>query len=102
MSQNQPNIDLNSVINQNKIVLVDFFAPWCGPCQRLMPVLNNFEKQNPDIEVIKINADLHKNFIHEYNVRSFPTLVLFKNGKEIKRQTGYCTHEDLISFCQII
>ncbi|WP_273585077.1 thioredoxin family protein [Columbia Basin potato purple top phytoplasma] len=98
MYKNKTNIDLDFIINQNKTILIDFFASWCGPCQKLMPILEVFSKENPNIKLIKLDGDLYPDYMNQYNIKSFPTLILFRDGKEIKRKIGYCSKEELISF----
>lgn len=100
MSNNNKNIDFKNLINERKKVLIDFYASWCGPCQKLIPILNIFAQENPDIEIIKIDVDLHREYIKEYNIKSFPTLILFQNGEETKRKIGYCSKEELKSFVE--
>ncbi|WP_341266804.1 thioredoxin [Candidatus Phytoplasma fraxini] len=100
MCENNKNIDLKKIISQKTTVLIDFYASWCGPCQKLIPVLNIFAKENPDIEIIKIDVDLHREYMNEYNITSFPTLILFQDGEEKKRKIGYCSKEELQSFVE--
>jgi thioredoxin 1 len=91
--------DLDSNINQkDKVFLLDFFASWCAPCMRLMPILDKLKEIKKDIEIIKINSDLNLDLIVEYNIKNFPTLILYKNKKEIKRRIGYCGLEELLLF----
>lgn len=74
-------------------VLVDFYAEWCGPCKMLGPVL---EEVGKEIKVIKIDVDKHEELAMEYRVMSVPTLIVFENGKEMKREIGFRSKDDII------
>lgn len=70
-------------------VLVDFFATWCGPCKMLALELEDYAEQNPNVTVIKIDVDEHQNEAAKFNIRSVPTLLVFKNGSLVKETAGY-------------
>ncbi|KXT29112.1 thioredoxin [Candidatus Phytoplasma oryzae] len=93
-------IDLQNIINKEENVLVDFFANWCAPCQRLMPILEKLKKERKDIKIVKIDIDLNQDLLLDNNIKSFPTLILYKKGKEIKRKIGFCSFEELLIFIQ--
>ena len=76
--------DFNRIINEKR-VLVDFYADWCGPCKMLAPVLEDVDF----IDVLKVNVDEFQSIAASYGVMSIPTLILFENGKEIKKEIGY-------------
>lgn len=73
------------------IVLVDFFAPWCGPCQMTAPIIEEMISDNKDqkVKIGKLNIDENQDIAAKYNVMSIPTFLLFKNGKVIDRKVGY-------------
>lgn len=75
-------------------VLVDFYADWCGPCKRLAPLLEELE----DIDIIKVNVDMFDNLSRSYGIMSIPTLILFENGKEIKKIIGFQTEAEIKEF----
>ena len=87
------NENFNDLIKER--VLVDFFANWCGPCKMLTPVL---EKVESNINVIKVDVDKYENLAREYGVMSIPTIILFESGKEIKRNIGFISKENLEKF----
>ena len=78
---------------QGDVVLVDFFAEWCGPCQMLAPLLEQL-----DVKVVKINVDELPDLARQFRVMSIPTLMLFKNGQFVKKQLGYMPIEALREF----
>ncbi|MEI7504066.1 MAG: thioredoxin [Paludibacter sp.] len=74
---------------KNKVVLVDFWAEWCAPCKMMAPILNDVAGElNGNSHVGKLNIEQYQNMAQQFNVRSIPTLILFKNGKEVKRFVG--------------
>ena len=75
-------------------VLVDFFATWCGPCQMLAPVLEELDK-SANITILKIDVDELSDIARDYRVMSIPTLIVFKDGKMVKREMGYMPLERL-------
>ncbi|WBL31297.1 thioredoxin family protein [Candidatus Phytoplasma sacchari] len=91
-------IDLKNIITKNENVLLDFFASWCSPCMKLMPILEELQDSRKDIKLVKINTDLNSDLVSEYNIKSYPTLILYKKGKEINRKIGYCSLEELFYF----
>ena len=84
-------------IIQSKVpVLIDFHATWCGPCQTLAPILKEFKTEMGDaINVIKIDVDKNQELAQRFQVRSVPTLMLFKEGRQIWRKSGLVSKRDL-------
>ena len=84
---NRNNFNEN-VLDCQKIILLDFFASWCGPCKMLSPILEQIAKERDDIDVVKIDIDKEPELAMEYNVMSVPSLFVIKNGKIINQATG--------------
>lgn len=84
---------------KNGTVLVDFWAAWCGPCRMMAPILNNVaeETQNTSVRVAKIDIEKYQSIAQQYNVRSIPTLIIFKNGKEKNRIVGVKQKDAILS-----
>ena len=82
---------------QGDLVIVDFYADWCGPCQMLAPVLEQLDGELP-VKIVKINTDFVPEIARMFRVMSIPTLLLFKDGKFVKRDMGYMPIERLREF----
>lgn len=93
MIKHSNNENFNELVGEGR-VLVDFFATWCGPCKMLSLVIEKFDKKNT-IPIIKVDVDECEEVASKYKIFSVPTLIIFENGKEIKRKTGYMELEEL-------
>ena len=80
---------------KNDLVLVDFYAEWCGPCQMLSPILEELEKENKELTIVKINVDNNESLARKHGVMSIPTLEVYKEGKMISKQLGLLSKEEL-------
>ncbi len=80
------------------VVLVDFFATWCGPCKMLSPVLEQVSNENPDLKVLKIDVDEVGQLAAAFGIQSIPTLILFKDGNQVDMRLGYQNKNQLLAF----
>ena len=86
----------SEVTDSQMPVLVDFWAPWCGPCRMVAPVLEELAKEyEGKVKVVKLNIDENQGTATEYGVRSIPTLILFKDGKECEKMIGVQSKDNL-------
>lgn len=85
------------ILNSDKNVLIDFFADWCGPCQRVSPVIDEIARENPDIKVGKINVDEQPELASRFRVYTIPSLFVFKNGQVIEQAVGVQSKEHLLA-----
>ncbi len=88
----------SDIINGEKLTLVDFFATWCGPCKMMHPVLEQLkEKMGDNIRIIKIDVDKNEGLAMNYRVQAVPTLMLFRKGETVWRQSGAMSLNDLMA-----
>lgn len=89
------------IINSETPVLVDFFANWCGPCKMLGPILKEVKDELGDeVKIVKIDVDKNQPLSTKYQVRGVPTMILFKNGKQVWRQSGVLQKNEIIQVIQ--
>ena len=87
----------NEVVNSDKPVLLDFWAPWCGPCRMVVPIVEEIAGERFDIRVGKINIDDQPELANQFRIMSIPTLVVMKNGKIVNRSIGAKSKKDILA-----
>jgi thioredoxin 1 len=85
----------NLVLESSQPVLVDFYADWCGPCQRLAPILEELAAENPNARIIKVNVDASPGLAEQYGVNSIPSLKVFKNGRVADELVGLASKGEI-------
>ncbi|WP_312113435.1 thioredoxin [Brevibacillus reuszeri] len=84
-------------VKSESVVVVDFWAPWCGPCKVLAPVLEEIDKEIGDkLKIVKLNVDENKDLLGRFNIQGIPTLIIFKEGEEVERLVGFQPKEPLM------
>lgn len=90
------NENFDELIN-DKLVLVDFFATWCGPCRMLSPIIEEVSNEE-SVKVIKVDVDKHEDLAKRFGIMSIPTIIVFKNGEEFHKNIGLVSKEEIISW----
>ncbi len=90
--------NFKDIVSSKDVVLVDFFGTWCGPCQALMPILEDVKGDLGDaVKIVKIDIDKNQELATKYQVRSVPTMILFKDGIAKWRQSGVLQKKDILN-----
>ena len=85
---NVTDADFQDMLQSNDLVLVDFWAPWCGPCRAVAPVLEEIASENSNVVIAKMNTDENPNTASQHGIMSIPTMMIFKNGELVDRLVG--------------
>lgn len=84
------------VLEEEKTVVLDFYADWCGPCKMQSPILDELSNDEKNIKVVKVNVDEEPDLAEQYNIMSIPTILIFKQGKITKQFVGLTSKEELV------
>lgn len=96
MVQHVSELDFNEVVlNYEGVVLVDFWATWCGPCKMIAPVVEEVSKEVSNARFVKIDVDENENLANKYQISSIPTLMIFKNGTPVDTLVGFMPKDSL-------
>lgn len=88
----------NIIDSETDVVIVDFWAEWCGPCRVLGPILEDVSEEVENVTIIKVNVDDNPGLSATFGIRSIPTVISFKNGKLVDKFSGVKNKEDIIDF----
>ncbi len=88
--------EFETLIGSEHLVLVDFFANWCGPCKMAAPVLEEIAKENTQLTIVKVDVDQESALASSYGIQSIPNMILFKDGKPIDQIVGFANKETLM------
>lgn len=92
----------NEVMETEKVVVIDFWATWCGPCKMMAPVVEEVAKDYPDVKVCKVNVDEEPELSNAFKIVSIPTIVVIKNGEMIDSVVGYRPKEDIEKIIKLV
>ncbi len=93
--------NFSEIIKGETVTLVDFYADWCGPCKALAPILKETKATlGEQVKIVKIDVDKNQELASKYQVRGVPTMILFKNGEQLWRQSGVLQKDQLVSIIQ--
>ena len=87
----------SEVLNSEKKVLLDFWAPWCGPCRMVVPIVEEIADERPDIKVGKVNVDEEAELASQFGIMSIPTLVVIENGKIVNQTMGAKPKDEILA-----
>lgn len=87
----------SEVLNSDRPVLLDFWAPWCGPCRMVVPIVEEIAEERPDIKVGKVNVDEQPELAGQFGIMSIPTLIVIKDGKIINQSMGAKPKEAILA-----
>ena len=88
-------VNFENIIKAQKLVIVDFYADWCGPCKMLSPVIANMAKEFPNINFYKVNVDRESILARKMNIQSIPTVMFYKQGQLVNQFTGYKNPQEI-------
>ena len=88
-------VNFENVIKVQKLVIIDFYADWCGPCKMLSPVIANMAKEFPNINFYKVNVDRESVLARKMNIQSIPTVMFYKQGQLVNQFTGYKNPQEI-------
>ena len=92
----------NEVMETEKVVVIDFWATWCGPCKMMAPVVEEISKDYPDVKVCKVNVDEEPELSNAFKIASIPTIVVIKNGEIIDSVIGFRPKEDIEKIIKLV
>lgn len=92
----------NEVMETEKVVVIDFWVTWCGPCKMMAPVVEEVAKDYPDVKVCKVNVDEEPELSNAFKIVSIPTIVVIKNGEIIDSVVGYRPKEDIEKIIKLV
>ena len=89
--------NFNDIMSRDGLIMVDFYANWCGPCKMLAPTIEEIAKENSDIKVCKVDIDENPELAQRFQIMSIPTLVAIKDGKEVNRSVGVVPKDKIVN-----
>ncbi|MFH5881465.1 MAG: thioredoxin [Candidatus Izemoplasmataceae bacterium] len=96
------NTNLEELVKSEALVLLDFYADWCGPCKMIGPVLEQVASENPDIKVVKINVDENIGLAQQYGVQGIPALFVLKEGDVVAQKAGFMPKDALVNWVRSV
>jgi thioredoxin 1 len=96
------NTNLEETIKDEKLVLLDFYADWCGPCKMIGPVLEQVAGENDDIKVVKVNVDENISLAQQYGVQGIPALFVVKDGEVVAQKAGFMPKDALVNWVKSV